>query len=433
MTDLGVSARYNSSSSSSIINLINMVTEGNSTSSKKRKYADSSNSSRSRPGPSAAGASFAVSEDSARNGLKPLVVSTPSIALTDDVEFTLYESSAVPANGKESGKRDKGKGRAVHSMLHGDSAKLEWTSSNRMASESVPWRTSEEHVLNGQDIADNTAEEASASYALALYDPSSSTISLIDAPLHILSHIPKRLKNLPPISSRDPATNNAQARTDLGMTFGTKKSQKAIKAAERNRVDAGAQDLQVLQDVMQQGLEEGLTTLPASSQIAGRPKPGGSPNEESSTGAVVEAARLSGRPVPNIAADSPEDVYNVIGNIILTKEVQAIDAHSLIRLSIAEKERGCAMLPFKRSTWVNDRVKEVIANLGGKFKDKERLHKLKILIWISALMNMRTYSKGGLNPLDAAVLEKQFGRLIGLEAVQSLIERFAEDQRGSKK
>lgn len=393
--------------------------------SKKRKYAEPSRGDDSRQ--TSQKAALAVSNDNSRNGLRPLIASTPSIALTDDTELTLYELS--PVVGARDGKKDKGKGR-VTSMLHGESAKLEWTSTNRMAAESVPWRTSEEGVLNGQDISDNTTEECSASYALALYDPSTSSVSLIDAPLHILSHIPKRLKNLAAISSRDPGSNNALARTDLGLTFGTKKAQKAIKAAERNKVDAGAQDLQVLQDVMQQGLAEGLETLPASSQVVGGAQKEG---QEVDIGpAAVKAARAAGRPLPDLTAERPEDVYQIFGSVILTKEYDSISVQPLLAVPAETKEKGCFMLPYKKSIWVNDRVKDVIANQNGKYKEKERILKLKVLVWISSLMALRT-GRGGVDPTNTDAISRQFGRLVGYEAVQSLFERFSESVRGTKK
>lgn len=403
-----------------------MSTSSQVKNSKKRKHVEASDSSGRRREPKTA--AFIVSNDNSRDGLKPLIASTPSIALTDDTELTLYESSA--ASGSKDGKKDKGKGRVVASMLHGESAKLEWTSTNRMAPESVPWRTSGEDVLAGQDIADNTAEECSASYALALYDPATSSISMIDAPLHILSHIPKRLKNLAAISSREPGSNNFMARTELGLTFGTKKAQKAIKAAERNKVDAGAQDLQVLQDVMQQGLTEGLETLPESSKVPGGPPKEGQDLEAGP--AVVEAARLAGRPVPDLAAETPEDVYQIFGSIILTKEYDAITVHPLLSVDAGTPQKACVMLPFKRSTWVNDRVKDLVANRNGKYKDKERVLKLKVLVWISTLMAMRT-SRGGIDPTNADAVGRQFGRLVGSEAIQSLLERFTENIRGTKK
>lgn len=415
---------------SQIVHFANSTTKMSSQpplkSSKKRKHTDAAGSSERRA--RSAEASFTVSNDNSRDGLKPLIASTPSIALTDDTELTLYGSATAASTSKD-GKKDKGKGK-VASMLHGESAKLEWTSSNRMAPESVPWRTSAEEVLNGQDLADNTAEECSARYALALYDPSTSSVSLIDAPLHILSHIPKRLKNLAPISSREPGSSNMQARTDLGLTFGTKKAQKAIRAVERNKVDAGAQDLQVLQDVMQQGLAEGLETLPASSQIVGAPKQDGEGAE--SGAAVVEAARASGRPVPDLTAEKAEDVYEIFGSVILTKEYDAISASQLLSLPPDQKEKACALLPFKRSTWVNDRVKDLIANRSGKYKEKERLLKLRVLIWISALMSLQGI-KGGIDITNADAIHRQFGRLVGIEAVQSFLDRFAETIRANKK
>jgi DNA-directed RNA polymerase I subunit RPA49 len=368
-----------------------------------------------------------VSKDAQKNGLLPLFASTPAISLTEDTSFTLYRG----AEGSSSSK-GKEKERLVPSMLHGESSKLEWTSTNRL------------HGLSetGEPLpeTDEMVTECSASYALALYDPSTSSLSVINAPLHILSHIPKRLKALPSMISDAPSVNgNAAARAELGLSFGTKKSIKAIRAAERNKVDAGAADLQSLQDVMMQDLSKGLETLPEG--VGGTPrKIGGLMNEEELEAAktselqqVVEAAKKTGRPVPDVGAILPEQVYKIIGEVILEKELEAINVSGMMKVSSDQKEEAIRMLPYKLSHWVNDRIKELVQNSP---KDKKR--KLRVLVWISGLMAIKNMGKQGIDPTKEMDLKKRFGggmsgNVLPPACSASLLERFAETIRGSKK
>ena len=398
-------------------------------SSKKRKHSEVVASS---------GQSITVqiSGDASKNGLLPLLAATPAVALPDETTFTLYSSIS---GGKDKGKgKEKEKDRTVPaSMLHGESAKLEWTSSNRLHG------LTEDGHRDPEESADDT--ECSASYALALYDPSTSSLSVIPAPLHILSHIPKRLKGLQALVSDTPSdSTNAAARAALGLSFGTKKSIKAIRAAERNKVDAGAADLQDVQDVMMQGLDEGLVSLPAGVGGTPRKTPYGTAQtteeqEEEKLGelqlAAQQAAR-TGRPVPNVNADRAEDVYRLVGDIMLDKELEAINPSVFMRLEpTSDPSDAIRNLPHKSSTWVNDRVLELVVN-GGKDGAKKR--QFKHLIWISALMAVKRVGKGGLDPSKDAEMRKKFGggfqgNVAPPVCTASMLERFAEGVRGTRK
>lgn len=82
-------------------------------------------------------------------------------------------------------------------------------------------------------------------YLPALYDPSTSTLTFAPStPTYLLTHTVKRLRLLAAAESE--AANNFQERlkkrNDLGEAFGTRKAKSRIKAEERNKVDAKAQE-----------------------------------------------------------------------------------------------------------------------------------------------------------------------------------------------
>lgn len=397
--------------------------------SKKRKHApqDPPASQSSARASTSSGSYITVnlSEDSNKSSLKPLLATTPSVALPPETSFTLYRNSVG------SKREDKGKGRSS-SMLHGESTKLEWSSSNRLVNLDAADGAVEDGAANDDEAGGGGAgSEYSAAYALALYDPSNDSLSLIKTPLHILSHIPKRLKALPSLISNPAQSNNAIARAELGLSFGTKKSIKAIRAAERNKVDAGAQDLQSVQDVLMSNLDEGLESMPAAS--ASQYKPGQEMDQNAINSEYAAVAARNGRPVPNVAAERPEDVYKIVGGIVTDKEYEGINVHLLTKVEPQEKERAITMLPYRGSTWINDRVKEMVV-AGNSRKDKRK--RLKLLAYMSVLMQLYKL-KGGVDPSQEDLIKKKFGGAGGYvippEVVKSVLERFAETVRGTRK
>jgi len=143
-------------------------------------------------------------------------------------------------------------------------------------------------------------------------------------------------------------------------------------------------------------------------------------------------AASNGRPVPNVAAERPDDVYKIIGGIVTEKEYDGINVNLLTKVEAREKERAITMLPYRGSTWVNDRVKEMVV-AGHSRKDRKK--RLKLLAYMSVLMQLYRL-KGGIDPSQEDLLKKKFGGaggyMIPPEVVASLLERFGETVRGTR-
>lgn len=393
-------------------------------SSRKRKHAISNDVAAST---SVVTAKITISDDNGKDALRPLMASCPAIALPANASLSFYtENGNVSA--KSASNNDKGKGRAS-SMLQGECGPLDWHSSNRLFGVQ-----SAGNLEQLDDVFGATGNEdggCSASYALALYDPQKQSVSLISTPLHIMQHIPKRLKTLSALAaSSDPVASNAAARTALGMEFGTKKAKRAILAVQRNKIDAGAQDLQEVQDVIMDTLDQGLTTLPQTSptKLAG---PGASSTID--IDAFVENARKTGMPVPDTDASKPHAVYAIHDTIILEKEWEIINPTYLIKGSKEDMAALLSKLPHYNSTWINDRVKHFLTS--AEVQSKDRKKKLKYLLWLAALLSIKGV-KGSIDVADDDSMRKRFGRaqtLVPLDYVRSLLERFGESARGTTK
>lgn len=419
--------------------------DSSAVSSKKRKHSSTSSSQPSTAAPSSTTANghsqgliFSVSADNSKDALRPLLASTPAVSLPRDTQLTLYTS--YPKGKGRASSSSSSKLTAAASMLHGESGnKLEWHSANRlfgyreghpMNGESSGAASNGNDEVIGHDVADDG--ETTASYALAIYDPSNGSVSMISTPLHILQHTPKRLKAVQDAANlSNAALTNTAARAQLGMTFGTKKAQKNIRAAERNKVDAGTEDLQVVQEVMMEKLQQGLSTLPAtpSKLLNGARSALDIP-------AYVENARKTGMPVPDPNADSPSEVYTIFGDIISDKEYDSINPNMLIKASTTELASLFGKLPNSRSVWINDRLRYTLsvsntANADGSEK-KGKKRRVKTLLWLSAMLALKSAKK--LDPNNQEELNKRFSRsqsLIPAECWISLCERFGEQVRGT--
>ena len=72
----------------------------------------------------------------------------------------------------------------------------------------------------------------------------------------------KALKDLAPAPST--SAERVEARNTLGITFGTKKAQKAIRAAERNKVDIAA--MEGVTGHLQESIDANTATLPSKGE-----------------------------------------------------------------------------------------------------------------------------------------------------------------------
>ena len=93
---------------------------------------------------------------------------------------------------------------------------------------------------------------------VGVYDKSSNTVRLHRTPTYVMGRTVKRLKSISRAAVT--AAPYVEARTQLGETFGSKKAIKAIRAAERNRVDVSAMD--GVTSFIQSTIDSGTSALP---------------------------------------------------------------------------------------------------------------------------------------------------------------------------
>lgn len=100
-------------------------------------------------------------------------------------------------------------------------------------------------------------------YLVGIRSKATKTITLRDAPFHIVRRDVKRLKMLTPIASTQ-AVERASQRSKLGEAFGTKKAIKAIKSKERNQVDVAS--MEGVLGIIGEGVEGRTAGLPTEGQ-----------------------------------------------------------------------------------------------------------------------------------------------------------------------
>lgn len=169
-------------------------------------------------------------------------------------------------------------------------------------------------------------------------------------------------------------------RNRLGETFGTKKAQSAIRAAERNRVDVDA--MRGVAMHLQDRIQENTESLPTQGAFA-------APSHSSILTPVTEEAKAtadSSRLIPpyDESAIRPDDVYK-LHDIIPEAEFNALSITSL-KSAGSERERQ-AMLPYGRSNWVNQHLSLVYST------PKPNKTTIKILVYISTLFAFKNASR----------------------------------------
>ncbi|KAH9476998.1 DNA-directed RNA polymerase I subunit rpa49 [Psilocybe cubensis] len=245
------------------------------------------------------------------------------------------------------------------------------------------------------------ASESGCRYLLAVHNTKTGTVSILPTPKtpHILSHTVKALKSIEP-SAAPSKTAYLEAKTTLGETFGTKKQKAAIRANERNRIDVSAMEgvMGYVMDSIEKGAE-GLMTAEESKEFA-------------------DKNRLI--PPFSMTAADPSDIY-ALHDIIPEAEWKALSITSLE--AAGNYPERLAMLPYRRSQWVNHHLR-VLTESTGKAQKK----KLKILLYISAMLAFRqtTFQK----TIDKEKLYERLSAVPGI-VVDGLLSRFTEQARGS--
>ncbi|KAK0189600.1 RNA polymerase I associated factor, A49-like protein [Armillaria mellea] len=323
--------------------------------------------------------SFTISSAATKPGTNgPVLVSFPGIDAPASTPFKCYAQKKAKSKTKEKEKTDANSSTNA-TIIVGETPSVEFVSNEE----------------ENRHIADSGCR-----YLLAVHNPRTSSLTLLPtpAPLHSLARTVKALKSVP-ASSIPTQLAYREARNALGESFGTKKSQAAIRARERNKVDISAMNgvMGYVQDAIDVGAV-GLPTLQEAKEVADM-----------------------NRPIPpyNATTSDPAEVYD-LHDIISENEWKVIPTE-ILNKSTSEHEKA-ALLPARNSDWVYSNLKRL--NLSEKGTKK----KLKIIYYISAMLAFRRTA--GHKEVEKAKLEE---RLSAIPAVilDSLLARFTEFSRES--
>lgn len=266
----------------------------------------------------------------------------------------------------------------------------------------------------------------SCQYYVGRYSPSAQSLTVTPAPFHPLSTRVKALKNLPPIESTavTDAARHTLARASLGTAFGTRKAQKAIKTAERNKIDADS--MSHVRDHLVAAITSNTVNLPTVEQL--------------------QASSDAARPIPrfNMDAQEAKDVYD-LSSIISMAELDALPIDDL--LSASRAKEAIANLPFRSSHWVNWRMSQTWSAHPSGNLDRKELKRLRILVYISYLLAFRAVGQqavsfGKLQQRLSRTVKKssaEDGEEVKVEigcpdvVVDGLIRRYTEVAQGSSK
>ncbi|KAJ8586617.1 RNA polymerase I associated factor, A49-like protein [Rhizopogon salebrosus TDB-379] len=221
-------------------------------------------------------------------------------------------------------------------------------------------------------------------YLVGVHNKRTGTTTLRAAPLHILAHEVKALKGLQPAAVS--TLQRLEARAALGETFGTKKAKQAIRAQERNKVDVSAME----------GVADHL--------------------QEKEAKANADSTRL----IPQYDADAlnPCDVYP-LHNMIPKPEWKSLYISAYMNADNSADR--VALLPYKRSNWINDHLSLAFAS------PSPNKTTIKTLVYIAAMM---AFHKSTFKNIDKTVLQQKLAA-VPTVVIDGLLSRFTETARGS--
>ncbi|SGZ04608.1 BQ5605_C032g11075 [Microbotryum silenes-dioicae] len=378
-----------------------------------------------------------------RGQVAPILGMFPSTRPSPSTPFDLYTPDGQPPSLS-----------SAH-LVVAETDAIEFESTTRHQAQVRLLDASEEAASYSQSLL---AEPDSAQYLIGIHDPLTNSLVLHSAPLHIFHPTIKSLKPLPHDPSHPSASSLFSAqRAALGATFGTKKAQRQLNAQERNKLSESSYGDSVrskhLQSHLQQTIVHNSASLPDRAQIE--------------LSANVERATI---PRLDLHAAKVDDVYPLDG-IVSKNELASIGIESFVdalppvedkpveeeeehptpetpnsanpRRRTTHSKRSdplktrLSFLPFRKSRFVNDRVRRLLSSHSedvassiqlGK-KDKE---KLRLLVYLSILLQFRQTTRfGGTASLARPKLTERLGPLFSSPIIiDGLLEKFTELHRG---
>ncbi|KAJ9104597.1 hypothetical protein QFC21_002095 [Naganishia friedmannii] len=195
-----------------------------------------------------------------------------------------------------------------------------------------------EYYSINKDLAERANEQFSCEYLPVLYDSVSGKMVIQPAiPTYVLAQRVKRTKVSDMLynSALTFGVPNLTKRDQLGEAFGTRKAKSRIRANERNKVDASAQES--VREHLMQHIDDATMSIPPT---------------DSQTGIASVSPLI---PWPNMTAFDPSQVYS-LDILIPQEEASAIDVKPLIVKNLSDRDR-MNMLPFCGSRWIEAKMR----------------------------------------------------------------------------
>ncbi|KIJ61208.1 hypothetical protein HYDPIDRAFT_97072 [Hydnomerulius pinastri MD-312] len=330
----------------------------------------SASKKRKRDNEDGAKVSFALS-DQRKSQIGPVLANFPSIKPTKSTTFKCYQTAKKAKTSADD--EEDGNFAELPTLIAGETDAVDFYSSDETQRASVGSR-----------------------YYVGVHNKRTGVTTIRQAPLHIITHQVKALKSLQP--STVSVLQRLEARAALGESFGTKKARQAIKAQERNKVDVSA--METVADHLQESIQRNTQALPSKEE--------------------AQATANSTRLVPSFNADAeiPSEIYP-LHNVIPEAEWKALSPTAILGASTS-KERT-ALLPYQRSSWVNQHLTTVCASPSPSKTD------VKILVYISAMMMFRNLT---FRNVDKSAIQEKLSAVPSI-VVDGLLSRFTETARGS--
>lgn len=251
--------------------------------------------------------------------------------------------------------------------------------------------------------------ESHLKHYIGVYDPETGKLQLVQArKLIIRSTLRASDDEERSNDSEREAPNNLSARSNLGLAFGTKKSQKAIRALTANAIKASASKSKS----QTSGTGRALDPLASAVVSSMAPSTSSMPTREQMQVDIDENKPI---PKPNLAAETPAEVYPVeqlVGGTIVLRNIKVQE--------LMEKVNAGEDVQTK-SLFVSRRLRGVVQS-----DDVKRVRTLKYLL---LLLEWHKGLKMGLKGAKKVPKDEDMGPLMeqyGSEVVRGVGRRFAD-------
>lgn len=241
-------------------------------------------------------------------------------------------------------------------------------------------------------------EELPERYCLAIRDPATKRVKLVDASLMCMNSFIKAKRKAHAATQPTP-TSYVEMRSALGQTFGTRRTKQELLDEERNKVDAeqfGEMEVSIVDE-----MKTAYANVP----------------ERQERQKVSKAIGLI--PDFNPDAEKPAEIYP-ISDIVTETELKTIPTGVLERA--ATEEKRSEILIYGKSNFVNDHITSVLR------EGVNVVPRLRLLVYLDYLFAFYHCRRQAVNRLKLHDLLPS----VSEEVVSGIIDRFTVNRTGSR-